>query len=770
MFKPISLLIWSLTALPCAAAQFFDFPGAAVDDPATLAKALPGLAQEVIASYQDADRLTYLDNLFRLQLVAGRDAEAVTTLTELRALRTKSNSSPQAGATDLQYEIFARAKAGEGRTGAPFAAEFQRAFREVLGRLDDRTSALVMRALNVEETGSGSLAIDFSAMERGVRDALQPQKGKSSISLPDALRLLRAYQVEEAYRSFKPLLPALVAEEDQRRYIVDRDVRVKTADGATVCVQVVRPRSATGPLPALLEFTIYADPITGISETRRSASNGYVGVEGLTRGKSCSPDQPVPLEHDGADAAAVIDWISRQPWSDGRVGMFGGSYNGFTQWAAAKHRPKALKVLMPSVTVAPGIDMPMEGNIFQTFSYYWPFYVASGPGLDVAALNDRARWNRLTHDWYLSGKSYRSLDAIYGTPNPIWDRWVDHPSYDAFWQGMIPYKEEFARIDIPVLTTTGYYDGGQIGATYYFAQHTKYRPGAEHYLVIGPYDHIRGQRGTAGILGENRNVLFGYEFDPVAQIDLGELRYQWFDYVFKGGVKPALLQDKVNYEVMGANVWRHAPTLEAMGERRVRFHLSAERSGETYRLSEKTPGGDGFIPQTLNLGDRTDADRISPGGGIIDKELDTWNSLEFVSEPLAGAPELSGLFSGQLDFVVNKKDLDLSIGLYELTSKGEYFELSWYLARASYIRDSERRQLLVPGKRQQIAFKTARLTSRQFQAGSRLVVLLSLVRQPGIQVNYGTGKDVSDETLEDAKEPLSIKWFGDSFVEVPFRK
>ena len=63
----------------------------------------------------------------------------------------------------------------------------------------------------------------------------------------------------------------------------------------------------------------------------------------------------------------------------------------------------------------------------------------------------------------------------------------------------------------------------------------------------------------------------------MARIDLGELRYQWFDYLFKGAPKPALLKDKVNYEVMGANVWKHAPSLAAMGDRRLTLHLSAER-------------------------------------------------------------------------------------------------------------------------------------------------------------------------------------------------
>jgi hypothetical protein len=89
------------------------------------------------------------------------------------------------------------------------------------------------------------------------------------------------------------------------------------------------------------------------------------------------------------------------------------------------------------------------------------------------------------------------------------------------------------------VSTTGYYDGGQIGALYALTQHVKYRPGAEHYLVIGPYDHHSGNRGTVDVLGVQASELSGYKLDPTALIDIGELRYQWCDYIFKGGVKPA---------------------------------------------------------------------------------------------------------------------------------------------------------------------------------------------------------------------------------------
>ena len=178
-----------------------------------------------------------------------------------------------------------------------------------------------------------SLGADPSSIQQALNDALEPQKGKSAISLADALTLIHAYQVQQAFQSFAPLAAPLMTEDDSRRYVIEKDIPVQTADGATACVLVVRPRSVSGRLPALLNFTIYANPNTMMDEARRTASNGYAGVVGLTRGKGCSPDQPVPYEKDGLDAAAVIDWISRQAWSDGRVGMYGGSYEGFTGWS-----------------------------------------------------------------------------------------------------------------------------------------------------------------------------------------------------------------------------------------------------------------------------------------------------------------------------------------------------------------------------------------------------------------------------------------------------
>jgi len=718
------------------------------------AQAMSALAVQAIAFYKDDNRDRYLDNLFRLQIVAGRYADATNTLSSLRTLR-KNRVSLSATAVNSLYAILAAAR--QRSAGAQFEETFRPQFSDDFARLDDKTSALAIRALSVNR----------SAQDRAVDRVLQQQKGRETIPLADALRLIRAYQVQQAFRAIVPLAGPLVDADDRRRYIIDRNIPVRTPDGATVCSMVVRPRSVTRRLPALLNFTIYADSQVNLIEARRAASNGYVGVIGLTRGKMCSPDKPVPYEHDGSDAAALIDWIAAQSWSDGRVGMYGGSYNGFTQWAAAKHMPKALKTIIPAVAVGPGIDVPMDGNLFLSFIYPWPFYTTNVKALDDTTYNNFARWNRLNRDWYVSGRAYRDLDRIDGTPNPVFDTWIAHPTYDSYWQSMIPYENDFARINIPVLETAGYYYGGPGAAVYYLTQHYKYNPRAEHYLVIGPYDHPLGQRGLVTALGDTIYEVGGYRVDPVALTDLGELRYQWFDYIFKGAPKPALLKDKINYQVMGANEWKHAPSIAAMSNQALRYYLIALRDGNNYRASERNPATNTTVAQAMDLADRSDADRTAPGGGIVDSAIDTWNGITFVSNPLLSPIETSGLFSGRLEFVTNKKDFDINISLYELTPKNEYVLLSTYWTRASAVGDLEHRRLLTPGQRERLDFQSVRLTSRQMQAGSRIVVLINLIKQPDLQINYGTGKDVSDETIADANEPLTIRWFGDSYIEIP---
>ena len=750
------LILLCLIAAP-AIAQQINIP-AEMTNEAALPRVMPRFAKAVIA-FQQADQPAESAPLFKAQLVAGLYSDALASVAKLR-IPLADDPSPRVRARYLEYVLYARSRLSANKTKTPFQSAYRKTFHALIGPLDNRTSALAVNHLSFDNLSQASQAVEQD---------LAKLKGKTAISLADSFKLIGDYNEREIYRAFGSTSADLIAEDDAHRYTVQKNVIVPTPDGGSVCALIVRP-PAGAKLPALLQFTIYYDPVTLLRDARRSASNDYVGVIGLVRGKGCSPGEIVPYERDGADAAALVDWIAAQPWSDGKVGMFGGSYSGSTPWAAAKHQPKALKSIMVGAPVGPGVDVPMEGNVVWNFIYPWPFYTTTNKTLNDQIYFDRARWTKLDHDWYASGRPYRDLEKIDGTPNPIFDRWISHPAYDAYWQSLIPYKEEFSRISIPVLETAGYYYGGPGAAVYYLSQHIKYRPDAEHYLIIGPYDHLMAQRGTATAEGDVDTVA-GYQLDPAAKIDLTEVRYRWFDYTLKGGAKPAILADKINYEVTGANVWKHAPSLSAMATESARYFLSAELAGSpdhAYRLS--TAATTAAIPLSLDLADRRDVDAQTPGGGVQDKGLDSANGLVFISQPLAKPTEMSGLFSGHLEFSTNKSDFDFQVSLYELSLDGNYFQLAPYWSRASYVQDLTHRNLLVAGKRQSLDFRSVRLMSRQLQTGSRLVAVLSIVKEPGREINYGTGKDVIDETIADAKTPLQITWFGGSHLDLPVHR
>jgi hypothetical protein len=114
-------------------------------------------------------------------------------------------------------------------------------------------------------------------------------------------------------------------------------------------------------------------------------------------------------------------------------------------------------------------------------------------------------------------------------------------------------------------------------------------------------------------------------------------------------------------------------------------------------------------------------------------------------------------------------DFDFTWALYEATPDGKFFILSYYLARASYAADPSVRKLLSPGRATALPFSQTPLIAKQLAAGSRLLLLLTVNKNPFAQVNYGTGRDVSDESIDDADKPLKVQWHGGSFIDVPLR-
>jgi uncharacterized protein len=543
---------------------------------------------------------------------------------------------------------------------------------------------------------------------------------------------------------------SLAIEAGEDLYDIQENVLIKTRDGASLSATVVRKRANTEPLAVVLFYTTYDQGARDLVFGKRAVDKGYVGIVAYARGIRTKLDDYMPYEHDGNDIYDLVDWVSKQSWCNGKVGMYGGSYTGFAQWSTVRHIHPALKTIVPQVAVMPGYDTPMENNVcVSVLCLRWPHSRLSTTPLP----------QDLYARWYQAGSSYRSIDTLAGAPNRILQRWLRHPAYDQYWQSMIPSAGEFSGINIPVLTTTGYYDGAQIGAIQYLKLHNKYNHNANHYLVIGPYDHPGAQRNAAP-------KLMGYDIDPVAMVNMEDVAYEWFDYILKNGKKPEILKDKINYEVMGANEWRHASSLAGMSNQTLTFYLSDHVEGANQQLSPEKPRQTRFLKQSVDFKDRQTQNNLFTNT-IINSSVIGSNALIFVTEPFNQTFTINGSFSGQLTTMINKRDMDVSIAFYELMPDGKYFFLTRYLGRASYAKDKTQRHPLEPGKKETIPLGDIRLVSKQISEGSRLVIALHVNKNPFEVINYGSGKNVYDETIEDANEPLQIRWYNGSYIKVP---
>jgi len=740
-WNPLTRFVLLLALTPaCVCAQDFEFhPPASADDAGTPAL-IRDLAERLLPVYQDADNERYLANLSALQMADSNYAAADDARQSLRDRLQKSGKDEEARqprAVALDLYVHARTVAATG--SAPLDQAFAQGFREALPRLGDR-----------EAYAAGAWLTEPASHSRdALQIAFDRSRAAGRLDQDQALEMVWTWLALDARRSVGTTAVKLVDEDGQRRYLGGDEVVLRGAGGDEIHVRVVLPKAGAEHRTALLQYALDPAP----DDARACAAHGYAGV--LAYSRLHGGGAPPPFLHEGDDVRAVIRWIARQSWSDGRVGLYGDGYAGFAAWAAAKQPPAPLKAIATADAMAPGIDFPAPGRIFRNDAYAWALAAQSADG---GSGRDGAAWQALDRKWYRSGAPYRDYDRIAGAHNRAFQEWLAHPSYDRWWQKLIPYGRQFARIGIPVLSIGGYYaDGaadGAAGALYYFGQHLRYQPDAQHRLLLGPW-----AQGAAPILD-------GYTVDPAALLDLRELRLRWFDHVFHNSPLPPPLSDRVNYELMGANDWRHAASLDSGA---LRFYLDPA-GGERHRLSAAVPPDSAYASQVIDLGDRRDADP-PPRRSIAGRIPQPRDGLVFASEPLPQPLDLGGALSGQLDFMLNRQDLDLRLSLYEQLADGSGLRLAAPCEfRGSYAGDRSQRHMLLDGVRQQLPFRCEQWLGRRVQAGSRLVLLLEVVKQPDRQINYGGGGEVSGEALEYVLHHIKLHWYGGSYIELPVRR
>jgi uncharacterized protein len=725
---------------------------------AALEKNIPLLAKKVIVQYQETDSVIYTKNAGYLFLAA-KEYDSVENEFNQYANLNQITDTAISPLIEMAARVYCEAMIGKPSNEQDFENVYREKCNAIYAKCKDVFSKVM--AGNSYTAYKGQYDAEF-------KNILKSLQYNDSLSVQSAVNLCVAYAHKLVYADAplkigKNITDTII----DSKYIIQKNVVLKMPDGSHINITIVRNKKNLSPQPVVMQYNIYSG--FDILSCMNIANNGYIGVVADTRGKTLSPDAVEPLQHDAEDAYYIIDWISKQPWCNGKVGLYGGSYLGFSQWASVKHLHPALKTIVPQVAVGAGIDFPALNGVFRVYALRWLHYVTDTKLTDDDGFDNDKKWDNLFGNCYKKGYSFRSLDSLEGRPNYIFQRWIKHPDYDNYWQSMTPQKQEFNKINIPVLTITGYWDDDQIGAMYYYKQHNLWNKNANEYLLIGPYDHS----GSQGYPSKN---LEGYKIDKAANIPISKIVFQWMNYVLKDSSLPAILKDRVNFEVMGKNEWMHVSSLDKMHNDSLIFYLgNMPDSIRQYSLRKNKPDQLDFIKQTVDFKDRSEI-RFKEGNidafeKLIDSALNPEkDKLYFLSEPIEDSLIISGSVKASIKVSINKKDMDLVMDVYEETPDGKFFGLNENLQRASYANDRTQRELLKPNKIDTINMSNTFITSVQLQKGSRIIILIGINKSPEWQVNYGTGKDVSDETMKDATIPLQIKWYNNSYVQFPILK
>jgi putative CocE/NonD family hydrolase len=534
---------------------------------------------------------------------------------------------------------------------------------------------------------------------------------------------------------------------------IQRNVEIKMRDGVTLRGDIFRP-DAEGKFPVLLERTPYRRSIWGydMEFAEHAASRGYVVFIQDVRGRYTSDGEWYPFLHESEDGYDTIEWIASQPYSNGKVGMFGGSYVGATQMLAAIAHPPHLAGISPVVTASNYHDgWTYQGGAFeQWFNESW----TSGLAQDTLA-HQIERMPNLPEDIYrLPLTSYpifntNPASVVNGSAAvvaPYFLDWLAHPAYDDYWK-RLSIEEHFADINVPALHTGAWYDiflGGSL-RNYVGIKSSgaaeEARKGQRLLVVIG------GHAGGGRKIGE---VDFGPEAEKANEDDI---TLRWYDFLFKGVQNEFATGKPVKIFVMGLNQWREEDDWPLARAKATKYFLHSQGAANSSRgngsLSASEPAAkepsDKFTYDPAKpvptIGGPLCCDGIHLAAGPRDQHSveDRDDVLIYSTSPLERDLEVTGPV--RFDFFASSStvDTDFTAKLVDVSPDGSAINLTEGILRAKY-RDSQAAATpLVPGQVYALSIDLW-ATSNVFRAGHRIRLEVSSSNFPRFDRNLNTGE------------------------------
>jgi hypothetical protein len=524
--------------------------------------------------------------------------------------------------------------------------------------------------------------------------------------------------------------------------VVTLHVKVPMRDGVRLCTNIFRP-APTGRFPVALQRTPYRKISELTPGLRAFLDRGYAVVTQDVRGRYDSEglfDQFNQEKNDGEDTLA---WIAHQPWSDGRAGMFGGSYVGIAQWRAALANPPSLKAIAPAVS---GGDEYFDryytrGGAFRLgHRLRWLSENYKPPQKPVADFQKLVTYLPLRRaDRFLSGRTLDFYQAV-----------LNHPSYDDYWRALST-RLHIGAIHIPVQIAAGWYDAYcPSDLEMWSLLRAAHRPAR---IFIGPWGH--------NLSPQMPQAAFG----PDASKPLRRLEIDWFDAWVKGSTPPP--ESEVQYFVLGRNLWRDSPSWPPPGHTPTPLWLdSAQRANSL--------NGDGRLLWSLPKADSSDSYDYNPrkavpslGGALCcSAKVMPWGPFDqrpvegrrdvlvYSSAPLRHDLEIAGPVRAVLFIASSAPDTDFTAKLVDVDPAGPARILCDGIVRLRYRQGVEHPAPYQPGQPERIEIDLGPIAAA-FLPGHRIRLDVSSSNFPKYDRNLNTGRlQADDKEIRTARQRL----------------
>ncbi len=561
------------------------------------------------------------------------------------------------------------------------------------------------------------------------------------------------------------------------------DVPATMRDGTILRADIYRPK-LKDPVPVILMRTQYGKSSAQVKPSRFQtpgwfASHCYLVVVQDVRGQGASDGIFTEFGNDGNDGYDTVEWAAGIPGSTGKVGMYGSSYVGATQWLAATTTPPHLTTIVPSNTASDYYDgWTYEGGAFR-LGFVLPWAIETIATTAAKNRGDEAAVEQLEaadkeRDRWLNFLPYQDLPPMQpGNPHvaPWYFEWIRHSTRDEYWKRW-SIRDRYENVKVPVLHFEGWYDAFLRGGLENFAGMSARggSPEARRHqrIVIGPWDHLAWGRETSSPSPLLKSPGTG------ASSPVNELQLAWFDHFLKGtdnGVASG--SPRVDYYLMGADRWKNAPAWPLPQTNWTVYHLGGPGAKHEGRLSNSASPHD--PPDTYRY---DPANPVPSAGGhsccaadsapegrydqtTVEQRPDV---LTYTSEPLTTETEVTGPISVDLWAASSAPDTDFTAKLVVVQSDGAAVNLNNGVVRTSLAQSLSELRPIAVGQPHRYRIDVWPV-SYQFRVGERIRLEISSSDFPQYAPNPNTGAPFGQNSelrtarqtiLHDAAHPSTL--------------